>query len=189
MAALTWLFAFPFFICWTLLGTAWLYDVITVSPTCVPSTAHLWFSSLWLVLSYVWIFVHAALAVVAWLLERRVRRAEGNLRALEADEDVVSRWGHVSQQSSASALAQFPEGGLSPTEIRELPGVSLFDDSCRPCGEDTECAICITAFKAGDSIRTLSSCSHQFHRSCIDLWLLRRADCPLCKRDVRASDV
>jgi hypothetical protein len=182
MAVLTWLLAFPFFVCWTLLGTAWLYDVITHTPTCVPSTAHLWFSSLWLVLSYVWIFVHAALAVVAWILERRVRRAEGNLRALE-DDDVVSRWGRVSQQSSE--LTQWPEGGLSPSEIRELSGARVFEDG--RCRDDEECAICLNAFKKGDSIRSLPSCAHQFHRSCIDLWLLRRADCPLCKRGVRCG--
>jgi hypothetical protein len=185
MAAFTWLLAFPFFVVWTVLGTVWLYDVITRTPTCVPSTAHLWFSSLWLALSYVWIFVHAALAIVAWYLERRVRRAEGNLRALE-DDDVVSRWGHVSEHASTSTLTPWPEGGLAPTEIRKLPGASIFEE-CRRCGEEAECAICINAFKSGDSVRTLASCGHEFHRSCIDLWLLRRADCPLCKRSVRSG--
>jgi hypothetical protein len=189
MAAFTWLLVLPFFVIWTVVGTAWLYDVVTYTPTCVPSTTHLWFSSLWLVLSYVWIFVHAALGIVAWALERRVRRAETDLRALE-DDETVSRWGHVSQQSSISALSQWSEGGLSATEIRELPGMSVFNAECRPCIEHDECAICINSFRSGDSIRTLAACGHDFHRSCIDLWLLRRAECPLCKRTVRGgSDV
>jgi len=190
LAAFTWLLAFPFFVFWTGLGTLWLYDVINNTPTCVPSTTHLWFSSLWLVLSYVWILVHAALATVAWLLERRVRRAEVDLRSIE-DEDVVSRWGQVSQLSGYSALTNWPEAGLSPAEIRELPGVAVFEgrpEEGKLDAEHAECAICINSFKKGDSLRTLASCGHAFHRSCIDLWLLRRADCPLCKRGVRRGD-
>lgn len=31
--------------------------------------------------------------------------------------------------------------------------------------------------------RQLDGCGHTFHRSCIDLWLFRRADCPLCKTE------
>ena len=35
-------------------------------------------------------------------------------------------------------------------------------------------------------MRTLTACSHQFHRSCIDNWLLRESVvCPTCRHDVR----
>lgn len=185
LAAFTWLVALPFFVFWTLLGTVWLYNVITETPTCVPSATHLWFSAFWLVLCYVWIFVHAALGIVAALLERRVRRAEVDLRALE-DADVISRWGQVSNLSGYTALSGQKGGaGLSPTEIRALPGVTTFEDGEMDFGDERECPICITGFKQGDSLRTLHACDHTFHRSCIDLWLLRRADCPLCKRSAR----
>lgn len=185
LAGFTWLVALPFFVLWTLLGTFWLYEVVKETPNCVPSPTHLWFSGFWLALCYVWIFVHAALGTVAWMLERRVQRAEVDLRAIQ-DDDVVSRWGEVSQISSYASLQNKPDAGLTPTEIRALPGVSLHDEGC--CSmDDAECPICINSFKKGDSVRSLCSCGHSFHRSCIDLWLLRRADCPLCKRSVRGG--
>jgi len=152
---------------------------------CVPTTTHLWFSGLWLALCYVWIIIHCALGVVAWILERRVRRAETDLREIE-DPDVVSRWGQVSQLSGFRSLSGVQGEGLTPTEIKELPCsiIPPKDEEC-DCSESCECAICITDMKSGDTMRLLPNCGHSFHKSCIDLWLLRRADCPLCKRSVR----
>jgi len=189
LAAFTWFAVLPFFVLLTLVGTYWLYEVIKNSPQCVPSTTHLWFSGFWLVLCYVWIFVHIALGTVAWKLERRVRRAEVDLQQIE-DDDVVSRWGQVSRLPGYSSLAPTSQNGagLTPTEIRALPGESVFgEEQCTPCEDECECPICINNFTAGENLRTLMSCGHQFHRSCIDLWLLRRADCPLCKRSARGE--
>jgi len=188
LAGFTWLVALPFFVFWTLLGTMWLWDVIRTSPNCVPSQTHLWFSGFWLALCYIWICVHIALGSVAWMLERRVRRAEGDLAALE-DDETVSRWGNVSRISSYTALSNNKDNaGLSPKEIQALPGLSVYN-KVLSCGDDDECEcpVCINCFETGESLRTLRSCGHCFHRSCIDLWLLRRADCPLCKRSVRGE--
>jgi len=182
LAGFSWAVALPFFMCWTLIGTIWLVDVIQSSPTCVPSVTHLWFSSFWLLLCYVWICTHVALGVVAFVLERRVRRAERNLSAIE-DDDIRSRWGEVSRLSGFSSLSEGSEdAGLSPAEINELPGLCEGGGDISCC----ECAICICELQRGDSLRRLPRCGHTFHRACIDLWLLRRADCPLCKCSVRA---
>lgn len=186
LAIFSWLIALPFFVLWTGVGTVWLFAVVRDSPGCVPSSTHLWFAGFWLLLSYVWIIVHTALGAVAWMLELRVRRAELNLRAVE-DDDVVSRWGSVSNLANYTSLPSGSEGaGLTPGEIRALPGATCCSEQM---SEDQECAICINQFRCGDSLRSLRSCGHTFHRSCIDLWLLRRADCPLCKRCVRCDDV
>jgi len=125
------------------------------------------------------------LGVVAWILERRVRWAETDLREIE-DPDVVSRWGQVSQLSGFRSLSGVQGEGLTPTEIKELPCsiIPPKDEEC-DCSESCECAICITDMKSGDTMRLLPNCGHSFHKSCIDLWLLRRSDCPLCKRSVR----
>jgi hypothetical protein len=40
-------------------------------------------------------------------------------------------------------------------------------------------------FQPPDICRELPGCGHVFHESCIDLWLLRRGDCPLCKHRVQ----
>mmetsp|Transcript_24403 Transcript_24403/g.79493 ORF Transcript_24403/g.79493 Transcript_24403/m.79493 type:complete len:182 (-) Transcript_24403:8-553(-) len=52
------------------------------------------------------------------------------------------------------------------------------------------CAVCLEDFSAGEMLRELP-CGHQFHKACIDVWLLsastsdgyqcRIAACPLCK--------
>jgi len=185
LVAFTWLVYLPFFILCTLVGTSWLYEVVRDTPQCVPTASHLWFSGFWLALCYLSVFIYVALGVAAWLIERRVRQQESDLRQME-DADVLSRWGQVSQVNRLSLSAM--RSGLKPEEIRALSGETvLLDDveavSC--AGQD--CAICITALRPGETVRLLPACGHAFHRSCVDLWLLRRADCPLCKRSVRSG--
>jgi len=192
LASLTWLVALPFFALWTFLGTNYMWHVVKETPQCVPTRTHLWFSGFWLVLCYIWISIHVALGVVAWVLERRVRRAEGDLRELE-DADTLSRWGQVSSLAGYRSLPEVATDanggriGLTPSEIRSLPSeFTLGDDpEAEFGGEVKECPICINELEPGDSVRRLPGCDHTFHRSCIDLWLLRRADCPLCKHCVR----
>ncbi|XP_065367156.1 E3 ubiquitin-protein ligase goliath [Calliphora vicina] len=45
------------------------------------------------------------------------------------------------------------------------------------------CAICIESYKASDLIRVLP-CKHEFHKNCIDPWLIEHRTCPMCKLDV-----
>mmetsp|Transcript_4794 Transcript_4794/g.7456 ORF Transcript_4794/g.7456 Transcript_4794/m.7456 type:complete len:224 (+) Transcript_4794:198-869(+) len=62
----------------------------------------------------------------------------------------------------------------------------LSDEAYSVEGSDvTTCSICLTDFANGEKIRRLPCSSHHvFHVSCIDSWLKRRAQCPLCKKDV-----
>ncbi|EZG46020.1 ring finger protein [Gregarina niphandrodes] len=46
------------------------------------------------------------------------------------------------------------------------------------------CSICISPYEADDVIRLLPSCSHFYHRQCIDQWLMASGTCPLCQRAV-----
>lgn len=184
-----WFVAMPAFVVWTLVGTWWLYETMQYTPRCLPEGAHTWFVFIWQALSYIWILVHAVLGGVAGLLEGRLRRAEGDLRQI-ADADVLARWGDdFTQLPGYNSLPRSGAdnlGGLSASEILALPGVSNYEEtaasSCVDCACD--CPICLTGIQQGESVRTLSGCGHCFHRSCIDLWLLRSAECPLCKRNV-----
>lgn len=49
--------------------------------------------------------------------------------------------------------------------------------------EAPECAICMENFSDGEIVRTLR-CWHRFHPCCVDPWLTRRWQCPLCKLEV-----
>jgi hypothetical protein len=132
------------------------------------------------VFAYMWIGVHVMIARAAWSMERRLRRMEADLRTIE-DDVVLSRWGRVSQSHTYTTLQRPSDKGLTPAEIADLPtwtytaGVAIREE---------ECSICLTSLCPGESIRQLGTCGHAFHRECIDLWLLRRADCPLCKTEV-----
>ncbi|XP_060048818.1 RING finger protein 215 isoform X4 [Erinaceus europaeus] len=46
-------------------------------------------------------------------------------------------------------------------------------------GGDT-CAVCLDDFRPKQWLRVLP-CKHEFHRDCVDPWLLQQQTCPLCK--------
>lgn len=182
-----WFVAMPFFVFWTLLGSWWLRNVMTHTPYCLPAGAHTWFIVLWQALSYMWIVIHIVLGVMAWILESRLRRAEVDLRQI-ADDDVIARWGaNISQLPGYASLPGAGERstGLTAAEINSLPPPEEWA-TCLAC-DQCDCSICLNDFHKGERVRVLSSCGHVFHKSCIDLWLLRNAECPLCKRDVRSG--
>ena len=47
-----------------------------------------------------------------------------------------------------------------------------------------QCPICIDLFKKDDMCKKLPDCVHVFHSVCIDGWLLRKRDCPICRTPV-----
>ncbi|KAL2335628.1 hypothetical protein Fmac_016841 [Flemingia macrophylla] len=47
--------------------------------------------------------------------------------------------------------------------------------------EPFDCAVCLCEFSEKDKLRLLPMCSHAFHISCIDTWLLSNSTCPLCR--------
>jgi hypothetical protein len=54
---------------------------------------------------------------------------------------------------------------------------------------EERCLICLSEFEAGDTVRTLSKCSHLYHRECIDTWLTTgRNTCPLCRSATEAKN-
>jgi hypothetical protein len=100
------------------------------------------------------------------------------------DSDTVARWGNVSNLSGYTDLTNNSLGGLTPDQIHALPE-SLGSDL--KSSEEIECSICLNEVCEDDACRQLGACGHTFHRACIDLWLLRRADCPLCKQSVLSN--
>jgi len=46
---------------------------------------------------------------------------------------------------------------------------------------DGSCAVCLESYVEGDVVKTVPRCKHAFHASCLDAWLSRRGQCPLCR--------
>mmetsp|Transcript_20793 Transcript_20793/g.36682 ORF Transcript_20793/g.36682 Transcript_20793/m.36682 type:complete len:455 (-) Transcript_20793:293-1657(-) len=54
--------------------------------------------------------------------------------------------------------------------------------------EDRKCMVCMEMFEQGDNLRLLP-CLHRYHQACIDEWLCRSAECPICKRNITDTTV
>ncbi|KAI3944701.1 hypothetical protein MKW98_021159 [Papaver atlanticum] len=48
--------------------------------------------------------------------------------------------------------------------------------------DQDSCAICLCEYEGGDEIKPLVNCSHIFHGSCLDRWMIHnQTTCPLCR--------
>jgi len=182
----TWLMLAPFFMVWTVLGSVWLHRTLQGNPFCsASSNLNPNLLILWQLLSYIWICIYTVYFGIACVVEHRLRQEEKNMSLIETEES-LSRWGRLSPGINADyepfhQTKGNSQMGLQPSEIQALP--------CKvaEASSGVQCPICLSEINAGDSVRSLPGCSHDFHKSCIDLWLLRRADCPMCKSAVCAA--
>lgn len=49
------------------------------------------------------------------------------------------------------------------------------------------CAICLEEFQDGQDLRIIS-CAHEFHKDCVDPWLLQHRTCPLCMHNIMGTE-
>ena len=59
--------------------------------------------------------------------------------------------------------------------------VDLQTEIFKSFGEVGICTICQDNLEDGEQLRAISKCQHSFHIKCIDKWLSKRAECPLCR--------
>ena len=64
----------------------------------------------------------------------------------------------------------------SITVVRYRKGEGLIDGS--------DCSVCLSEFREGETLRLLPKCSHAFHVPCIDTWLRSHTNCPLCRAHI-----
>ncbi|KAL4713455.1 hypothetical protein ACJJTC_010440 [Scirpophaga incertulas] len=67
--------------------------------------------------------------------------------------------------------------------LSKIPVKSLKTDDREVQGDGECCAICIEPYKVAETLRSLP-CRHDFHKNCIDPWLLEHRTCPMCKMDI-----
>lgn len=80
---------------------------------------------------------------------------------------------------------QFRSQGLDPYITRSLPIIQFKKkDEGELSQSSTECAVCLGEFEGGEGLKQLPNCSHFFHVSCIDTWLMTHSSCPLCRSQV-----
>lgn len=81
--------------------------------------------------------------------------------------------------------------GLTKEEIDEVIPITPYQVRNRGIEEwnqiDEECCtICLEGFKQGDEVRKSSLCSHFFHPSCIEAWVMQKSVCPNCKKELHS---
>jgi len=76
------------------------------------------------------------------------------------------------------ALESVPRGLHSVDHLSEMVynGQELFPNQ-------TTCAICMCEFEIDEKLRCLT-CTHYYHKECIDKWLSVAPSCPMCKQEV-----
>ncbi|XP_058111053.1 RING-H2 finger protein ATL2-like [Magnolia sinica] len=75
--------------------------------------------------------------------------------------------------------------GLDSSVIASLPSFVYKPDS----GENgMECVVCLSMLEEDDKGRILPNCQHAFHADCIDMWLLSRSTCPICRNVVAGPE-
>lgn len=75
--------------------------------------------------------------------------------------------------------------GLEKSVINAIPSFIYNTTKSKQDESNHKCTICLVEFENSDYIRTLPLCSHTFHLVCIDVWLRKQPNCPLCRSCLR----
>ncbi|XP_021954980.1 protein goliath [Folsomia candida] len=133
--------------------------IITVGETCTrPYSGINRTSVLFVSISFIVLMIIS----LAWLVFYYVQR----FRYLHAKDRLAQRLCNAAKK----ALAKIPTRNVKLTD-KEI------------AGEAECCAVCIEFYASGDVLRTLP-CRHEFHKGCVDPWLLEHRTCPMCKMDI-----
>ncbi|KAM7472851.1 hypothetical protein LguiA_011034 [Lonicera macranthoides] len=78
-------------------------------------------------------------------------------------------------------LSTTPTNGYSSDQLQiHLPKLQFHPESAI-----ADCAVCLDNFNDGDFFRRLPACNHIFHVKCVDSWLIKKPNCPLCRSPVQ----
>ncbi|OQV22416.1 putative E3 ubiquitin-protein ligase RNF126 [Hypsibius exemplaris] len=72
------------------------------------------------------------------------------------------------------------QGGPPPMTQEDVDRIPSTPATKEMIAESKVCAICLDSFVLGVPFKEMP-CTHQFHGSCIDRWLLMHGNCPICR--------
>lgn len=72
--------------------------------------------------------------------------------------------------------------GMNEETINAIETVT-FDASKQEEDDQATCMVCLMEFEDKEEVRKLP-CGHFFHKGCIDEWLSRSCECPICKHNI-----
>ncbi|XP_047961433.1 RING-H2 finger protein ATL46 [Salvia hispanica] len=124
------------------------------------------------------IVILAVLFFISGLLHLLVRFLTKNPSSSQSSRNVESSTSDALQRQ-LQQLFHLHDSGLDQAFIDALP-VFSYKEVVGP-KEPFDCAVCLCEFTETDQLRLLPMCSHAFHLSCIDTWLLSNSSCPLCR--------
>ena len=93
----------------------------------------------------------------------------------------------VESQSTMVEASHVHACGLEKSVINAIPSFIYNTGKSKQDESNHECTICLVEFENNDYIRTLPLCSHIFHLVCIDAWLHKKPNCPLCRSCLRCD--
>lgn len=76
--------------------------------------------------------------------------------------------------------------GLEPVLVAAIPTMK-FNQEAFSSIEDTQCSICLGEYQEKEVLRIMPKCGHNFHLSCIDVWLRKQSTCPVCRLPLQES--
>ncbi|XP_046665145.1 protein goliath-like isoform X4 [Homalodisca vitripennis] len=129
-------------------------------------------------------FVVLLLISLSWLIFYYVQRfryihAKDRLSASTSpQESPASNFTIISFARIDRRLCSAAKKALSKIPTKHI---KLGDKEVQGDGEC--CAICIEPYRTSEVVRILP-CRHEFHRGCIDPWLVEHRTCPMCKMDI-----
>lgn len=84
------------------------------------------------------------------------------------------------------ALNNLSEHIMSSVRSRSKSSESVQRMSTRSDSNEIKCSICFGALNRSSlEVKKLPVCGHDFHKICVDKWLLNHNTCPLCRTEVQ----
>ncbi|VAI48025.1 unnamed protein product [Triticum turgidum subsp. durum] len=70
--------------------------------------------------------------------------------------------------------------GLEPFVVAAIPTMTYSSEAFHS-KDDAQCSICLGEYDEKEILRIMPTCRHNFHLSCIDIWLEKQTTCPICR--------